>query len=51
MNKPRWESTARRHQGGTFDTASNEAWLRKVAEVWRATDDRGLQTAIDAGNG
>jgi TRAP-type C4-dicarboxylate transport system substrate-binding protein len=49
MNKARWESFPEDIQEA-FNTASNEDWLRKVAEVWRASDDHGLQVAIDAGN-
>ena len=49
MNKARWESMPDDIKQ-VFDTASNEDWLRKVAEVWRASDDRGIQIAIDAGN-
>ena len=49
MNQARWESLPDDIREA-FDTASNEDWLRKVAEVWRATDDRGIQIAVDAGN-
>ena len=49
MNRPRWEAMPDDIKAA-FDTASDEAWLRKVAEVWRGTDDRGIQIAIDAGN-
>jgi TRAP-type C4-dicarboxylate transport system substrate-binding protein len=49
MNKARWESLPEDIRA-VFDKASDEAWLRQVAEVWRATDDHGLQVAIEAGN-
>jgi TRAP-type C4-dicarboxylate transport system substrate-binding protein len=49
MNKARWESLPDDVKAA-FDTASNEDWLRKVADVWRASDDAGIQIAIDAGN-
>ena len=49
MNKARWESLPDDIKE-VFDTASDEDWLRKVAEVWRASDDGGIQIAIDAGN-
>ncbi len=49
MNKARWESFPPDIQEA-FDKASDEAWLRKVAEIWRASDDHGIQVAVDAGN-
>ena len=49
MNKARWEAMPDDIKQA-FDKASDEDWLRKVAEVWRASDDHGIQIAIDAGN-
>lgn len=49
MNNARWESFPDDIKE-VFTQASDEAWLRKVAEVWRTSDDNGLQIAIDAGN-
>jgi TRAP-type C4-dicarboxylate transport system substrate-binding protein len=49
MNKARWESLPDDLKA-VFDKASGEDWLRKVGEVWRATDDRGIKIATDAGN-
>jgi TRAP-type C4-dicarboxylate transport system substrate-binding protein len=49
MNQPRWDSLPDDIKAA-FDSASNEDWLRKVAEVWRSTDDHGIQVAVDAGN-
>jgi TRAP-type C4-dicarboxylate transport system substrate-binding protein len=49
MNRARWEGMPDDIKAA-FDAASDEAWLRKVAEVWRAADDRGIQVAVEAGN-
>ncbi len=49
MNKSRWESFPEDIQAA-FDAASDEDWLRTVAKVWRASDDHGIQVAVDAGN-
>jgi TRAP-type C4-dicarboxylate transport system substrate-binding protein len=49
MNKPRWEAMPDDIKAA-FDKASDVAWLRKVAEIWRASDDHGIQVAVDAGN-
>jgi TRAP-type C4-dicarboxylate transport system substrate-binding protein len=49
MNKARWESLPDDLKE-VFDKASDEAWLRQVAEIWRAGDDRGIKIAVDAGN-
>jgi len=49
MNKDKWDSLPADIQE-IFTKNSDEAWLKKVAEVWRASDDKGIQIAVDAGN-
>ena len=49
MNKGRWEALPDDLKA-VFDKNSDEAFLRKVAEIWRGADDHGIQVAIDAGN-
>jgi TRAP-type C4-dicarboxylate transport system substrate-binding protein len=49
MNKARWESLPDDLKD-VFTKASDEAWLRQVAEIWRANDDHGIKVAVDAGN-
>lgn len=49
MNKGVWESLPDDIKQ-VFDDVSGEAWVREIAEVWRRTDNYGLQVAIEAGN-
>ena len=49
MNRDKWESLPDDIKA-VFDKNSDEAWLRKVAEIWRNSDDKGIQIAVDAGN-
>jgi TRAP-type C4-dicarboxylate transport system substrate-binding protein len=49
MNKARWESLPDDLKA-VFDKVSGEAWRRRVGEIWRASDDKGIQIAVDAGN-
>ncbi|MEW5424439.1 TRAP transporter substrate-binding protein [Amorphus sp. 3PC139-8] len=49
MNKDRWESLPPEIQE-VFTKESGDAWLKRVAEIWRTSDDKGIQIAIDAGN-
>lgn len=49
MNKDKWDSLPADIQE-IFNKNSDEEWLKKVAEVWRASDDKGIQIAVDAGN-
>jgi len=49
MNKAKWESLPDDLKA-VFTEACNEAWLRRVAAIWRAGDDRGIKIAVDAGN-
>lgn len=49
MNRDRWESFPEDIQE-VFNKASDETWLRTVADVWRASDDHGIEIAVDAGN-
>jgi TRAP-type C4-dicarboxylate transport system substrate-binding protein len=49
MNKARWESLDDDLKAA-FDKASDEAWLKQVAALWRANDDGGIKIAVDSGN-
>ena len=49
MNKGRWEALPDDLKA-VFDKNSDEAFLRKVAEIWRGADDHGIKVAVDAGN-
>jgi TRAP-type C4-dicarboxylate transport system substrate-binding protein len=49
MNKARWESLPDDLKT-VFANASDEAWLKQVAEIWRASDDGGIKVATDSGN-
>jgi TRAP-type C4-dicarboxylate transport system substrate-binding protein len=49
MNKARWEELPDDLKE-VFNKASDEAWLRQVAEVWRNSDNAGIKIAVDAGN-
>ena len=49
MNKAKWESLPDDLKD-VFNKASDEAWLRQVADLWRANDDRGIKIAVDSGN-
>jgi TRAP-type C4-dicarboxylate transport system substrate-binding protein len=49
MNKARWDSLPDDLKA-VFDMNSGEDWLRHVAQIWRATDDKGIKIAVDSGN-
>jgi TRAP-type C4-dicarboxylate transport system substrate-binding protein len=49
MNKARWDSLPEDIRAA-FRTASDEAWLGALGDIWRATDDRGIGMAVEAGN-
>jgi TRAP-type C4-dicarboxylate transport system substrate-binding protein len=49
MNKARWEELPDDLKD-VFNKASDEAWLRQVGEVWRASDDGGIKIAVESGN-
>jgi TRAP-type C4-dicarboxylate transport system substrate-binding protein len=49
MNKARWEALPDEVKDA-FAGASGEDWLRTVADVWRASDDHGIELAVEAGN-
>ncbi len=49
MNKERWNALPADIQK-VFNNNSDEDWLREVGKVWRATDDHGIQIAVDSGN-
>ncbi|WP_417711406.1 TRAP transporter substrate-binding protein [Roseibium aggregatum] len=49
MNKDRWDSLPAEIQEG-FRKASDEDWLRQVGEIWRKSDDFGIDLAVKSGN-
>jgi TRAP-type C4-dicarboxylate transport system substrate-binding protein len=49
MNKTRWDGLPDDVKAA-FDKASDEEWLKECAAVWRASDDKGIKIATDAGN-
>jgi TRAP-type C4-dicarboxylate transport system substrate-binding protein len=49
MNKARWDGLPPEIQQA-FRDASGEEWWAEVGRIWRATDDHGIQVAVDAGN-
>jgi TRAP-type C4-dicarboxylate transport system substrate-binding protein len=49
MNEARWNSLPADVKKA-FTEASDEAWVRKVGEVWSANDDAGIAVAEKAGN-
>lgn len=49
MNKAKWDSLPDDVKAA-FRQASDEAWLREVGEMWRASDDGGIAAATGAGN-
>jgi len=49
MNKARWDSLPADIQQA-FRDASGPQWWAQVGDVWRATDDFGIDLAIEAGN-
>ncbi|TFF17677.1 TRAP transporter substrate-binding protein [Jiella endophytica] len=49
MNRGRWEALPDDLKA-VFDKNCDEAWLKKVAEIWRAADDHGIEVATKAGN-
>lgn len=49
MNKGTWDGLPPEIQQA-FKDASSREWWGQVGEIWRASDDVGLQIAVDAGN-
>lgn len=49
MNKARWEGLPDDLKT-VFANASDETWLKQVADIWRASDDGGIKIATDSGN-
>ncbi|SEL19904.1 TRAP-type C4-dicarboxylate transport system, substrate-binding protein [Roseovarius azorensis] len=49
MTKATWDSLPETVQAA-FREASNEDWLREVGELWRGTDEFGINMAVEAGN-
>lgn len=49
MNADRWNGLPEDIQAN-FREASNREWWGQVGEIWRGTDDFGIQMAVDAGN-
>jgi len=49
MNKDKWDSLPPDLQA-VFDKACDQAWLRKVGEIWRNSDNAGIKIAVDSGN-
>lgn len=49
MNKAKWDSLPDDVKDA-FRKASDEAWLKQVGAVWRASDDKGIEIAVAAGN-
>lgn len=49
MNAARWDSLPPEIQQA-FRDASDEDWLREVGEIWRRTEERGIEIATEAGN-
>lgn len=49
MNKGRWDSLPEDVQQA-FRDASDEAFLERMGEVWRAADDTGIRIATENGN-
>ncbi|MCE2474566.1 MAG: TRAP transporter substrate-binding protein [Alphaproteobacteria bacterium] len=49
MNKRRWDDLPADIQQA-FRDASDRDWWREVGNIWRATDDVGIELATDAGN-
>lgn len=49
MNKDVWDSLPEDLQA-VFDANSGEDWLREVGQIWRDSDNHGIQVAVEAGN-
>lgn len=49
MNKGRWDGLPDEIKQA-FRDASGEEWLKEVGQIWRNSDDQGIQIATDAGN-
>ena len=49
MNKARWDSLPPEIQKA-FKDASGRDWWEKVGEIWRASDDFGINMAVESGN-
>ncbi|WP_212523300.1 TRAP transporter substrate-binding protein [Actibacterium sp. MT2.3-13A] len=49
MNKARWDSLPADIQKA-FRDASGTEWLAEVGDIWRASDDFGIDLAVKAGN-
>jgi TRAP-type C4-dicarboxylate transport system substrate-binding protein len=49
MNKTRWDDLPEDIQQA-FRDASGRDWLTELGDVWRGTDDRGIEMAVASGN-
>lgn len=49
MNQARWNALPKDIQQA-FRDASGPEWVRQVGDIWRASDDFGIQMAVDSGN-
>ncbi len=49
MNKAKWDGLSDDVKAA-FREASDEAWLREVGDIWRASDDKGIEIAVADGN-
>ena len=49
MNKAKWEALPDDLKA-VFDAHCGEAWLREIADIWRASDDAGIALAVENGN-
>ena len=49
MNKAKWEALPDDLKA-VFDAQCGEAWLREIADIWRASDDAGIALAVENGN-
>lgn len=49
MNKARWDSLPEEIQKA-FKDASGKDWWGQVGEIWRASDDFGINLAVESGN-
>jgi TRAP-type C4-dicarboxylate transport system substrate-binding protein len=49
MNKAVWDGLPDDLKE-VFSKNSDEAWLKEVGEIWRASDDAGIKIAVEAGN-
>lgn len=49
MNKAKWDALPDDLKA-VFTKNSGEDWLRKVGDIWRNNDERGIKLAVDSGN-